>query len=66
MAKQGAVKEKQTVEKQGSLKNALADAIGKPAEAPKAESKPEMPPSEHHSAFEVPEHILKDLFKKDL
>jgi hypothetical protein len=62
MAKQGAVKQKQTVEKQGSLKNALADAIGKPAETPK----PDAPTSEHHSVFEVPEQVLKDLFKKDL
>lgn len=84
MAKQGAVKEKQVEQKQGSLKNALADVIGKSPVAPQAKPPKENPrqerpassprpnpqespsPSQSSSVFEVPEHILKDLFKKDL
>jgi hypothetical protein len=44
MAKQGAVKEKQVEQKQGSLKNALADVIGK-SPAPKPAKEPPQNPS---------------------
>jgi energy-coupling factor transporter ATP-binding protein EcfA2 len=77
MAKQGQTKEKQQVQKQGNLKNALADVIGKSgvsaseaqSKSPESREQPKTPQSKEPaggSVFEVPEHILKDLFKRDL
>jgi energy-coupling factor transporter ATP-binding protein EcfA2 len=79
MAKQGQVREKQVVKKQDGLKSALASVIAtaQPASQPKPreehksqeaaqpkESKSTEPPG--GSVFEVPEHVLKELFNKSL
>ncbi len=76
MAKQNTVKAKQGERKQENLKSALANVIGAP-ERPKqqqtqqAPQKPKEKAQEKQepaggSVFEVPEHVLKELFKKDL
>ncbi|MGE5541249.1 MAG: type IV secretory system conjugative DNA transfer family protein [Bacillota bacterium] len=89
MAQQDKAKEKKTEHKQGNLKSALADVIGKAPAAPPTKShmvperthtsREERPKEEsarpaksagsspdNPSVFEVPEDVLREIFKRDL
>ncbi len=73
VAKQGKVQERKETQKQDNLKGALADVIGKhaPAPAPAPEEKSVSEKEEKKeppggSVFEVPEHVLKEIFSKGL
>lgn len=77
MAKQGQKKQEVVEQKQGNLKSALAEVIkkeepkqrepGRDRQQPPRPQKPDVPPPpQDGSAFEVPEHVLKELFSKGL
>lgn len=82
MATHSQKKQQETSAKQGNLKSALADVIGtEPKKEPQAPQRPQKTeqknaprkeeprtpaPPQDGSAFEVPEQVLRDLFKKSL
>ncbi len=73
MASQTKIAEKKEEKQQGNLKSALADVIGKREPQVEQTKTPPIPrehqkapPPQDRSVFEVPEHILQEIFKKDL
>ncbi len=64
LAKANNDKEKKEVKKQDSLKDALAQAVGNKASEPAKAPTPTLPAP--NATFEVPENVLKDIFKETL